>query len=180
MPIRDVEIGKRYEGTVERVTNYGAYVDIGAERLGFLHVAAIWGRRPRETLEQLRIGESVWVNVDDVDEIRSHIRLRARGRRHTELRKDGPLGELARMEGDDQADGQEVVIRQAVQRPWSERDEEEDKDGTDEENYEDEDFEDMYEREIEDDMFSDLELLPKDITNMIDGNDEHYDITHFQ
>ena len=29
-------------------------------------------------------------------------------------------------------------------------------------------------------MCKDLELLPKDITNMIDGNDEHYDITHFQ
>ena len=100
---------------MERLTNYGAYVDIGAERLGFLHVAAIWGRRSSETLEQVRIGGRVWVNVDDVDEIRSHIRLKARGRHHTELQKEGPLGELARMKDDDQADGEEVVIREAVQ-----------------------------------------------------------------
>ena len=108
MPIRDVDIGKRYEGTVERLTNYGAYVDIDAERLAFLHVAAIWGRRSRETLEKVRIGGRFWVNVDDVDEIGPHIRLKARGRHHTESQKDGPLGELARREGDEQADGQQV------------------------------------------------------------------------
>lgn len=180
MPVRHVEIGTRYDGVVERVTNYGAYVDIGAERLGFLHVAAIWGRRPRETLDNMRIGQEICVHVDDVDEIRSHIKLRARGKAHKELRKDGPLGAIAQMDKGDLKDkvGKEVVIRQAVVRPWDDEEEDEDEDGAHEE--EDEEFEDMYEKDVEDDLFSGMELLPDDITRMINENDDYFDISDFQ
>ncbi len=89
--ISDIVIGKRYEGHVARVTNYGAYVDIGAERHGFLHSSCLWGRRPRETLDELRLGRPIWVVVEDVDEIRSHIKLNARGRAHVPLDGDGKV-----------------------------------------------------------------------------------------
>lgn len=181
MPVHDIEIGKRYEGIVERVTNYGAYIDIGAERLAFLHVSAIWGRRPRQTLEYLRIGQKLWAHVDDVDEIRSHIKLRARGKGHRELKENNPLGGLAQLDDDSEEEkgGPEVVIRQAVARPWDDDDEEEDE--TAQERVEDEDFEDMYEREVdEDDMFATMELLPDDVTKMINESDDYYDITDFQ
>jgi S1 RNA binding domain len=95
IPVKDVIIGERYQGSVARVTNYGAYIDLGAERQGFLHVAAMWGRRPRDTLESLRLGRPIWVHVDEVDEVRSFIRLRARGERTDEpLDAEGGLGAL--------------------------------------------------------------------------------------
>lgn len=180
VPVRDVEIGTRYDGVVERVTNYGAYVDIGAERLGFLHVAAIWGRRPRETLDNMRIGQELCVHVDDVDEVRSHIKLRARGKGDRELRQDGPLGRMANLEEGSvkRKEEKEVVVRQAVVRPWDDDEEEEEEEGVQEE--EDEDVEDIYEKDVEDDLFSGMELLPDDITRMINENDNYFDITDFQ
>lgn len=128
VPVSDIVIGQRYEGTVERVTNYGAYVDIGADRLAFLHVAALWGRRPRETLDTLRIGRPIWVNVDDVDEIRSHIRLRARGRADTILEAEGELGELAvvasPLDVDDvEVDRPEIAPRVVLARPGEDTEE---------------------------------------------------------
>lgn len=87
--VADIEVDKRYEGHVVRITNYGAYVDIGAERNGFLHVNRLWGRRPRETLDELVLGRPIWVVVADVDEVRSHIKLNARGKAHVALDADG-------------------------------------------------------------------------------------------
>lgn len=90
--VSDVVIGARYNAVVQRVTNFGAYIDIGSERMAFLHVSAMWGRRPRETLEFLRIGQKIWVAVEDVDEVRSHIRLIARGLGGQTLTKDNAVG----------------------------------------------------------------------------------------
>jgi len=79
LPIAALQAGRRYEGFVERVTNYGAYIDIGAERSAFLHVNNLWGRRPRETLDSLTLGRRMWVVVTDIDEIRSYVTVNARG-----------------------------------------------------------------------------------------------------
>lgn len=186
MKVGEIEIGLRYDGFVERVTNYGAYVDIGAERLGFLHVAALWGRRPRETLNYLRIGQKICVNVDDVDEIRSHIKLRARGKGEHELRKDGPLGELADpsavVEGVEGVVSRSNILRERVfARPGDEEVYEgvEEEEGENEEGEEDEEGEDG---EIMDEMdafdLEDMDLTrpsftPEDeVAHMFDGNTE--------
>lgn len=94
-PVADVRVGERVEGTVARVTNYGAYIDIGAERLAFLHVNSLWGRRPRDTLDDLTLGRPIWIVVADVDEVRSFIRLNARGRRELPLDAQGSVVEDA-------------------------------------------------------------------------------------
>lgn len=95
VPVKALEVGKRYQGIIARVTNYGVYVDLGAERQGFLHVSALWGRRPRQTLESIRLGRPIWVHVDEIDEVRSFVRLRARGLRPDEPLDDkGPVGAL--------------------------------------------------------------------------------------
>lgn len=80
IPIGEVQVGGRYQGVVARITDFGAYVDIGAEQLAFLHINAMWGRRPRDTLDELTLGRSIWADVMDVDEVRSFVRLNARGR----------------------------------------------------------------------------------------------------
>lgn len=41
---------------------------------------AIWGRRSCETLEALSLGWEVGLHVDQVDDVQSFIKLRARGR----------------------------------------------------------------------------------------------------
>lgn len=92
--VTEVEVGSRVKGIVERVTNYGAYVDIGAERLGFVHVGALWGERPRETLDYMRLGQRIWVHISRVEKETSHIRLIARGVDDEPLTEDNELGKI--------------------------------------------------------------------------------------
>lgn len=126
VPVSHIEVEKRYRGVIQRVTNFGAYVDIGAERMAFLHVSALWGRRPRETLEFLRIGSKIWVAVKDVDEIRSHIRLSARAQRGVPLTDENDVVddlEIPAVNYKNPVEGMEdeaemaVISALAVQRP---------------------------------------------------------------
>eukprot|EP00178_Gracilaria_changii_P015499 TRINITY_DN433_c0_g1_i1.p1 TRINITY_DN433_c0_g1~~TRINITY_DN433_c0_g1_i1.p1 ORF type:complete len:498 (+),score=72.74 TRINITY_DN433_c0_g1_i1:7421-8914(+) len=94
MRVNEIEINGRYQGIIERITNYGAYVDIGAERQAFLHVTALWGDCQRDTLDYLRLGQEVWVHIADLDIPKSHIRLWARavdGRELTETNDVSPV-----------------------------------------------------------------------------------------
>lgn len=43
----NLEIGRKYRGTVQSVQEYGAFVDIGADALGLLHVSAMAGTHSR-------------------------------------------------------------------------------------------------------------------------------------
>lgn len=62
----DLEVGQVYEGEVVRMERYGAFVDIGAERPGLLHVREMgsYVRRPEEVV---RMGETIQVEVRGVD-----------------------------------------------------------------------------------------------------------------
>lgn len=78
--IKDVKLGARVTGVVQRVTNFGAYIDAGFERHAWIHVRKFWGRQPCETLQGLKLGQKVYAQVVDVDEVRSYVSLTARGR----------------------------------------------------------------------------------------------------
>jgi small subunit ribosomal protein S1 len=62
----DVEVGQVFEGRVVRMERYGAFVDIGAERPGLLHVREMGGyvRNPEEVVH---MGDTVQVQVRSVD-----------------------------------------------------------------------------------------------------------------
>lgn len=171
MPLSDINIGSIYDGFVERVTNYGAYVDIGSERLGFVHVSALWGDKPRETLEFLRLGDKICVLVDDVDEIRSHIRLRARGRDGEALVKDTDVADLPPIHRDSvdgiHSEHQVDISRVALLRPGQSLDVDEDG----QEN--DEDDEEMESNEYEHDEDEEEDFLAEDegVLQLIEGQE---------
>lgn len=62
----ELEIGKVYEGRVVRMERYGAFVDIGAERPGLLHVREM-GSYVRNPEEITRMGETIQVEIRGVD-----------------------------------------------------------------------------------------------------------------
>lgn len=99
--LADLAVGSRIRGTVRRVSNFGAYVDVGAAMDGFVHVSQLYGRRPRWTLEELRLGQELWVVVDEVDVSRSAIKLRARGR--SSYNREQPLTARALSDADERA-----------------------------------------------------------------------------
>jgi small subunit ribosomal protein S1 len=68
-----------YLGTVTRIEPYGAFVDIGAERPGLLHVREMSSGYVRHPSELVRIGEEVEVRVLQLDRRKRRIDLSMMG-----------------------------------------------------------------------------------------------------
>mgnify|MGYP003702434501 CR=1 FL=1 len=60
---RDLQNGQTYTGAVTRLENYGAFVDIGAEREGLVHISEISHDYVKHPSEQLNVGDEVQVQV---------------------------------------------------------------------------------------------------------------------
>ena len=60
---RDLEEGKVYTGTVTRLENFGAFIDIGAEKDGLAHVSELSHEYVKHPAEVLRVGDEVEVKV---------------------------------------------------------------------------------------------------------------------
>ncbi len=60
---RDLQNGQTYTGKVTRLENYGAFVDIGAEREGLVHISEISHDYVKHPSEQLNVGDEVQVQV---------------------------------------------------------------------------------------------------------------------
>jgi small subunit ribosomal protein S1 len=62
-------------GKVERLEVYGAFVDIGAERPGLVHVSEISHQYVKNPSEVLKVGDEVEAKILDVDRRKKQIRL---------------------------------------------------------------------------------------------------------
>lgn len=71
---KDVEVGKKYEGTVASISSYGAFVDLGAVQ-GLLHVSEISWDRNAKVNEILKQGQKIEVTVIDLDKENKRLKL---------------------------------------------------------------------------------------------------------
>lgn len=65
---KDLEIGEIYEGTVERIMPFGAFVQIKPGKEGLLHISKISNKRVEKVEDVLTIGEKIKVRVIEIDE----------------------------------------------------------------------------------------------------------------
>jgi predicted RNA-binding protein with RPS1 domain len=63
------------KGKVERLEAYGAFVDIGAERPGLVHVSELSHDYVKNPSEVLKVGDEVEAKILDVDRRKKQIRL---------------------------------------------------------------------------------------------------------
>lgn len=71
----DLKKGQTYTGTVARLENYGAFIDIGAEREGLVHISEISHDYVKHPSEVLSVGDEVQVEVLDFNRRKRRIDL---------------------------------------------------------------------------------------------------------
>ena len=73
--IEDVHVGAVLPGVVTNLTRFGAFIDIGVEQDGLVHVSEIANRYISDPGEALKLGQKVQVKVLEVDIARKRIAL---------------------------------------------------------------------------------------------------------
>ena len=100
------ELNKTYMGKVQRITDFGAFVEIMPGLDGLLHVSEIAHYRVKDVRDELKEGEQVMVKVINIDPS-GKIRLSRKALLQPEER---PEGALARPAGN-QSSSRDVSIQ---------------------------------------------------------------------
>lgn len=79
--IRDLAAGELVTGTVQRLTNYGAFVDIGLDRDAMLHVKEMGDGYVAKPEDVVKVGEEIEARIVSVDPRRGRIDLSLKGLR---------------------------------------------------------------------------------------------------
>jgi len=66
--VAEVEVGKIYQGTVTRIMNFGAFVEILPGKEGMIHISQLGPERYRQVTDAVKVGDKVWVKVVEIDE----------------------------------------------------------------------------------------------------------------
>ena len=64
---KDVEAGETYEGTVTRIMNFGAFIEILPGKEGLLHISKMAKERVEKVEDVMNIGDKVTVKVTEID-----------------------------------------------------------------------------------------------------------------
>ncbi|MGF6376227.1 polyribonucleotide nucleotidyltransferase [Clostridiales Family XIII bacterium PM5-7] len=64
---KDVEVGEVYEGTVMRLMNFGAFIEILPGKEGLLHISKMAKERVEKVEDVMNIGDKVQVKVTEID-----------------------------------------------------------------------------------------------------------------
>jgi ribosomal protein S1 len=73
--VKTIHVGQEVEGTVKRVTDFGAFVDIGVGRDGLVHVSEMSPGRVAKPSDILKQGDVVTVWIKELDREKNRISL---------------------------------------------------------------------------------------------------------
>lgn len=66
--VAEVEVGKIYQGTVTRIMNFGAFVEVLPGKEGMIHISQLGPERYRQVTDAVKVGDKVWVKVVEIDD----------------------------------------------------------------------------------------------------------------
>ena len=67
MLTKDVEVGEVYQGTVTRIMNFGAFIEILPGKEGLLHISKMAKNRVEKVEDVMNVGDTVTVKVAEID-----------------------------------------------------------------------------------------------------------------
>ncbi|MGI6204751.1 MAG: polyribonucleotide nucleotidyltransferase [Anaerovoracaceae bacterium] len=65
--VEDVEVGKVYMGTVKRIMNFGAFIEVLPGQEGLLHISKMAKHRVEKVEDMMNIGDKIEVRVSEID-----------------------------------------------------------------------------------------------------------------
>ena len=74
-PIASLQVGALVTGKIVRLTKFGAFVDIGAEKDGLIHISELAHTRVEDPSEVVQVGEEVQIKVLAVDQEKGQVSL---------------------------------------------------------------------------------------------------------
>jgi uncharacterized protein len=77
--MRDLEVGMTLEGVVTNVANFGAFVDIGVDQDGLVHVSRLADRFIKDPREVVKTGDIVTVVEVDLKRRRIALTMKRQG-----------------------------------------------------------------------------------------------------
>ena len=106
---KDIRPGNKYSGEVIRLEKFGAFIDIGAERPGLVHVSEMRDEYVSDPGELVKVGEQIEVSVLEVDIKKRQIRLSMKAAEMVEALDDEPEEALPT--------AMELALREAIDGP---------------------------------------------------------------
>jgi len=71
----DVEVGKIYTGKVVRILQFGAFVEMGFNKEGLIHISKLSNKRVEKVEDVVKIGDSVEVEVIKINDGKIDLKL---------------------------------------------------------------------------------------------------------
>lgn len=71
----NVEVGKTYTGTVNSISEYGAFIDINGIVQGLLHISEMTWERDKKPKDIVEVGQEIKVKIKEVDKENKRIKL---------------------------------------------------------------------------------------------------------
>ena len=65
--VKDLEIGMKYHGTVSKILDFGAVVNVMGDKTGLVHISQIQDERTENVSDILSMNDKVWVKITDID-----------------------------------------------------------------------------------------------------------------
>ena len=106
-----IKPGLKVVGTVSRLEKFGAFVDIGAERDGLVHVSEMSDGYVRDPGEVVKVGDEVDVAVLGIDRGKKQIKLTMN------ISLESLMEEVEEEEEEELPSAMEVALRQAMESP---------------------------------------------------------------
>jgi small subunit ribosomal protein S1 len=119
--IRDLAVGELVTGSVQRLTTYGAFVDIGLERDAMLHVKEMGDGFVAKPEDVVKVGEEIEARISGVDARRGRVDLSLKGLRPSMAANSSamevefrPMSVVPEIEEEDLPTMMELAFRQAL------------------------------------------------------------------
>ncbi|MHB1355254.1 MAG: S1 RNA-binding domain-containing protein [Anaerolineae bacterium] len=78
VPLQTLKVGSTVTGKVVRLADFGAFIDVGAQSDGLLHVSELPGGYVKNPSEVMKVGDEVLVRIQEVDTQKQRISLSMR------------------------------------------------------------------------------------------------------